>query len=63
MTAIDAHQIPAYTGTVCTKREHRIDGNIDSVDERRFACDCRSVMIGNGHIEIRYGILDRRFPS
>jgi hypothetical protein len=53
-----------YDGDACTRRNHVVPGTkIDPSDTRLFACDCRCAMIGNGFVEIRFGLLPHRFPE
>lgn len=63
---------PPFDGGTCTRREHVVskyhDGRdevrtIAEDDDRRHRCDCGLVMLGNGHVEIRYGLLPHLFPE
>lgn len=64
----EATQLPSVR---CTRREHVVSKHevgsdvltIAEDDQRRFRCDCGLVMIGNGHVEIRFGLLERLFPE
>lgn len=56
----------------CTYREHVVSKygderedvlTIAEDDPRRFRCDCGLLMIGNGHVEIRFGLLPHLFPD
>lgn len=52
-----------YAGTLCTRRDHHTRQTIAEDDKRRYACDCGLTMIGNGHVEIRYGLLAYLYPE
>lgn len=59
-----------YEGGFCTRREHVVTTDeqgtrrqIAPDDECNYACDCGVAMIGNGFVEIRFGLLDHRFPA
>ena len=52
-----------YTGSICTRRDHARRGDIPEKDTRRHRCDCGLVMIGSGHVEIRFGLLPELYPD
>jgi hypothetical protein len=52
-----------YDGSVCTKRDHAIGRTISGDDTRLHACDCGCAMVGNGRVEIRFGLIPLRFPD
>lgn len=61
---------PPYGGGYCTRRDHVVirndEGDVQTIkttDDRLWRCDCGVAMIGNGRVEIRFGLLDVRFPE
>lgn len=54
-----------YTGQVCSRLEHKLTygRKIAADDTRLFACNCGSVLMGNGSVRIRPQTLIQRFPK